>query len=83
MLYSGTYKEHFWIIRLMGHSLKYCMLPTVWAQKLNKLDDIKKFNFKKGNRDLMETSIMIKKSLETSKDQNRWEIEPKYYMLLY
>ena len=28
------------------------MLPTMWAQKINKLDDIKKFSIlKKGNRD--------------------------------
>ena len=26
-------------------------LPTIWAQKVDKLDDIKNFQFKKGNRD--------------------------------
>ena len=26
-------------------------LPTMWAQKVDKLDDIKNFQFKRGNRD--------------------------------
>ena len=30
---------------LMDHPSKYCMLPTVWAQKLNRLDDSKNFQF--------------------------------------
>ena len=30
---------------------KPCTLPTLWAKKLIKLDDIKIFDLKKGNRD--------------------------------
>ena len=42
------YKENFWTVRLMGDSFKYCMVPIVWEQKLNKLDDNKIFLILKG-----------------------------------
>ena len=51
----------------MGQYIKFCILPTVSAQKL---DDNKKINFRKGEQISNRNKYRLK-SMETSKDQNR------------
>ena len=42
-------------------------MPTVWAKKLIKLDDIKNLRFKKGNRDRMVRQFIGEKRARRSK----------------